>query len=123
MKSYKADTSSKGRKSTFSRIVAWIHLWPSLSCEDCQAQIIDRYTGLPIDLSRSAALHEVVENTYWTLHMGTRMGQLGKFVTFTGGLITTSLPITGFLIWWGRRKKKKPAAKKRSLPQQAHQEG
>ncbi len=77
------------------------------SCEDCQAQVIDRYTGRPIDIPRSGALHEAVENAYWTLHMGTWMGQVGKFVTFAGGLIATSLPMTGFLIWWGRRKKKK----------------
>ncbi len=80
------------------------------SCEDCFPLMIDRYTGQPIAIPRTAELHEIIENTYWALHMGTWMGQTGKFVTFTGGLIATSLPITGFLIWWGRRKKKKKAA-------------
>jgi uncharacterized iron-regulated membrane protein len=27
------------------------------------------------------------------------------------GVIATSLPITGFLIWWGRRKKKKKVSR------------
>lgn len=52
-------------------------------------------------------MHEVVENAYWSLHMGTWLGPIGKAATFVGGLVSTSLPITGFLIWWGRRKKKK----------------
>lgn len=77
------------------------------SCEDCDAFMIDRYVGRPVELTQAATLHEVVENAYWTLHMGTWMGQVGKFVTFTGGLVATSLPVTGFLIWWGRRKKSK----------------
>ncbi|WP_373285061.1 hypothetical protein [Parapedobacter defluvii] len=43
------------------------------------------------------------------------MGQWGKFFTFVGGLIATSLPITGFYIWWGRRRKhkKRPTQRKR----------
>ncbi|TZF85755.1 PepSY domain-containing protein (plasmid) [Pedobacter sp. BS3] len=70
----------------------------------------DKYTGNEINLPHKAVLHENIENTYWALHMGTWMGWLGKLVTFTGGLIATSLPITGFCIWWGRRKKKKKPA-------------
>ncbi len=66
----------------------------------------NRFTGQQITVPKSSILHEEIENTYWALHMGTWMGQVGKFFTFTGGLISTSLPITGFLIWWGRRKKK-----------------
>lgn len=77
--------------------------------------IIDRYTGEPVKLTSEARLHEVVENGYWMLHMGTWMGWVGKLVTFTGGLICTSLPVTGFFIWWNRRKKpgkrKKPNLK------------
>ncbi|PWG79924.1 PepSY-associated TM helix domain-containing protein [Pararcticibacter amylolyticus] len=67
----------------------------------------DRYTGATLNIPEGAILHENIENTYWSLHMGTWMGWFGKLVTFTGGLIATSLPITGFYIWWGRRNKKK----------------
>lgn len=67
----------------------------------------NRYTGEVLQVPAGAVLHETIENTYWALHMGTWMGWFGKLITFTGGLIATSLPITGFYIWWGRRKKKK----------------
>jgi len=68
---------------------------------------VDRYTGQQAGVSRAGILHEKVENTYWALHMGTWMGWFGKLMTFIGGLIATSLPITGFFIWWNRRRKPK----------------
>lgn len=67
----------------------------------------DKYSGEKLNVSEGAILHEKIENVYWALHMGTWMGWFGKLITFTGGLIATSLPVTGFYIWWGRRKKKK----------------
>lgn len=67
---------------------------------------IDKYTSKEITLPESSVIHEKVENAYWMLHMGAWMGLTGKIITFTGGLIATSLPVTGFIIWWGRRKKK-----------------
>ena len=75
------------------------------SCESCDAYTIDKYSGGPADLPEAVMEHENIENGYRALHMGTWMGQFGKFVTFTGGLVATSLPVTGFLIWWGKRKK------------------
>lgn len=80
------------------------------SAEDSQPVFIDKYTGKDASVDNSALLHEKIENTYWALHMGTWMGWFGKLITFTGGLIATSLPITGFYIWWGRRKKAKSAS-------------
>lgn len=77
------------------------------SADNAHIFFIDRYKGKPIAAPKEAELHEIVENWYWSLHMGTWLGPLGKLATFLGGLISTSLPITGFLIWWGRRKKKK----------------
>lgn len=58
-----------------------------------------RYTGQDAGVSQGGILHEKIENNYWALHMGTRMGWFGKLMTFIGGLIATSLPVTGFFIW------------------------
>ncbi|MFC6100482.1 PepSY-associated TM helix domain-containing protein [Olivibacter domesticus] len=77
------------------------------SADDAHVFFVDRYSGKPVAAPKEAKMHEVVENWYWSLHMGTWMGQVGKLATFIGGLVSTSLPITGFLIWWGRRRKKK----------------
>lgn len=71
----------------------------------------NKYTGETLKVPGKAVLHENIENVYWSLHMGTWLGWFGKLVTFTGGLIATSLPITGFYIWWGRRNKKKRPVK------------
>ena len=67
---------------------------------------IDKYSGLNLNPPNDVELHEAIENTYWSLHMGTWMGPLGKLITFIGGIIATSLPITGFFIWWNNRKRK-----------------
>ncbi len=67
---------------------------------------VDRYSGETLHVAKSALMHEKVENLYWALHMGTWMGQFGKLCTFIGGLISTTLPVTGFYIWWNRRRKK-----------------
>lgn len=72
---------------------------------------VDRFSGKEIKPPKAGLMHEKVENIYWSLHMGTWMGWFGKLVTFIGGLIATSLPITGFYIWWNRRKKKKKPVK------------
>lgn len=77
------------------------------STENLKHVVYDRYTGKKIDVEQPYIIHEEVENTVWQLHMGQWWGQFGKLSTFLAGIIGTSLPITGFLIWWGRRKKKK----------------
>ncbi|GAB3011305.1 PepSY-associated TM helix domain-containing protein [Niabella terrae] len=82
------------------------------SAENAQRIYVDQRTGRELLPPAYVNRHNKVENAYWNLHMGKWMGQLGKLLTFLGGLIATSLPITGFLIWWGRRRKKK----KTSLP-------
>lgn len=66
----------------------------------------NKYTGAPYCIKREEHMHNKVENWVWQLHMGQWAGQIGKLSTFISGLISTILPITGFLIWWGRRKKK-----------------
>lgn len=77
------------------------------SIEDAELTIYDRYTGKKILLPLSSIQHEKTKNIVWQLHMGQWWGQLGKLSTFFAGLVATSLPITGFLIWWGKRKKTK----------------
>src|SRR5690606_15886317 len=77
------------------------------STENLDLAIYNRYSGEEIFIDRPYIIHEKVENTIWQLHMGQWWGQFGKLSTFLAGIIATSLPITGFLIWWGRRKKKK----------------
>ncbi|UZR98294.1 PepSY-associated TM helix domain-containing protein [Chondrinema litorale] len=71
-----------------------------------QAFFINKYTGEEINVPNKAMLHEDIENTWWMLHMGTWLGLLGKTITFITGIVATSLPVTGFIIWWGKRKKK-----------------
>ncbi len=44
-------------------------------------------------------------NANYDIHTGSYFGLFGKIIWFLAGLVCTSLPITGFLIWWGKRKK------------------
>ncbi|WP_160710761.1 PepSY-associated TM helix domain-containing protein [Chitinophaga solisilvae] len=76
------------------------------SVEGGHFKVIDRYSGQPLPIPRPHERAETIENINWTLHMGVWKGQLGKFITFLAGLICTTLPVTGFIIWWGRKRKK-----------------
>ncbi len=95
---YKMETSGYYRMKVADRIGL-------KSAQNPEFMITDRYTGKEITLPEETIIHEKVENWLWSLHMGTWMGQLGKLITFLGGLIATSLPVTGFYIWWGKRRK------------------
>jgi uncharacterized iron-regulated membrane protein len=77
------------------------------SVENADIIVYDMYNGSRIPIEEPLLKHEKIENLVWQLHMGQWWGQIGKLSTFIAGVIATSLPITGFLIWWGRRKKKK----------------
>lgn len=79
------------------------------SAQSPQFITADRYTGELLQFKEGTEKQLKVDNAIWVLHMGNWMGQFGKFITFLGGLIASSLPITGFYIWWGRRKKKPKA--------------
>ena len=78
----------------------------------------NKYTGEEIQYPKEVTMHEVVESTNFDLHVGYWGGQFGKLFTFIVGIITSSLPITGFLIWWGRRNK---STKKKSELTNLHQ--
>ncbi len=43
----------------------------------------------------------------YDIHTGSYFGLFGKVIWFLAGLICTSLPVTGFLVWWGKQKKGK----------------
>lgn len=66
---------------------------------------INKYTGKDIVYPEAVEKHEKIEHLNFDLHVGYWGGLFGKIFTFIVGIITTSLPVTGFLIWWGRRNK------------------
>lgn len=80
------------------------------SIANADITVYDRYTGEQIKVAQPYLQHEKTENAVWQLHMGQWWGWIGKLSTFLAGIVATSLPITGFLIWWGRRNKKKRRA-------------
>ncbi len=94
------------------------------SIEHASVNVYDSYTGQEIRIAQKYLQHEKTENIVWQLHMGQWWGQFGKLSTFLAGIIATSLPITGFLIWWGRRnkssKKKKEVKSKHKQRASAH---
>lgn len=48
---------------------------------------------------------EKYANANYDVHTGSYFGLFGKIIWFLAGLICTSLPVTGFLVWWGKQKK------------------
>ncbi|NSL86855.1 PepSY domain-containing protein [Chitinophaga sp. Mgbs1] len=70
--------------------------------------LVNRFTGEEVKMADSWYNGEKVENINMNLHLGFWYGAVGKTITFIIGLICTSLPITGFMIWWNRKKKKSP---------------
>lgn len=48
---------------------------------------------------------EKYANANYDVHVGSYFGIFGKILWFAAGLVCTSLPVTGFLVWWGKRKK------------------
>lgn len=71
------------------------------------ALYFDKFSGELVNTGNKQRIFDKVDNMVWQLHMGQWFGQFGKFATFIAGLVGTTLPITGFIVWWGRRKKKK----------------
>ncbi len=76
------------------------------SVENAEITIYDRYTGEKVKNLKPYMQFEKVKNIIWQLHLGQWFGQFGKFITFLAGIITTSLSVTGFLVWWNKRKKR-----------------
>jgi uncharacterized iron-regulated membrane protein len=66
--------------------------------------------------ARVAADH--IRRMNYDIHTGALFGLPGRIALFFVALITTSLPITGFLFWWGRKhKRKNPGISTKQVPQ------
>jgi len=67
----------------------------------------DRYSGKLLSNKPHQQLNnaEKYANANYDIHIGSYFGMTGKIIWFIAGLICTSLPVTGFLIWIGRKKK------------------
>ncbi|KMQ69671.1 peptidase [Chryseobacterium sp. FH2] len=69
----------------------------------------DKYSGKLLSNKPHQQLNnaEQYANANYDIHTGSYFGLFGKIIWFLTGLICTSLPVTGFLIWWGKQKKGK----------------
>ncbi|WP_329904669.1 PepSY-associated TM helix domain-containing protein [Porphyromonas pogonae] len=65
----------------------------------------DKYTGMPIKCPQVFTNHNTIVQTIYDLHVGHWWGLWGKIIIFITGLVCTSLPVTGLVIWVQRRKK------------------
>ncbi|RXM50679.1 MULTISPECIES: PepSY-associated TM helix domain-containing protein [unclassified Chryseobacterium] len=67
----------------------------------------DKYSGklLANKPHQQLSNAEKYANANYDVHTGSYFGLFGKIIWFIAGLICTSLPVTGFLVWWGKRKK------------------
>ncbi len=69
--------------------------------------VFDKYSGKLLsnkphqDLTNA----EKYANANYDIHTGSYFGIVGKIIWFIAGIICTSLPVTGFLVWWGKKKK------------------
>lgn len=69
----------------------------------------DKYSGKLLANKPHQKLNgaEKYANANYDIHTGSYFGLFGKIIWFIAGLICTSLPVTGFLVWWGKRKKQR----------------
>lgn len=71
------------------------------------ALAFDKYSGklLADQPHQKLSNAEKYANANYDIHTGSYFGLFGKILWFITGLICTSLPVTGFLVWWGKQKK------------------
>ncbi|MGN7755901.1 PepSY-associated TM helix domain-containing protein [Chryseobacterium sp. 22532] len=69
--------------------------------------VFDKYSGklLKDKPHQKLSNAEKYANANYDIHTGSYFGLFGKILWFITGLICTSLPVTGFLVWWGKQKK------------------
>ncbi|EJL69713.1 PepSY-associated TM helix domain-containing protein [Chryseobacterium populi] len=67
----------------------------------------DKYSGNILSNKPHQKLNtaEKYANANYDIHTGSYFGIVGKVIWFIAGLVCTSLPVTGFMVWWGKRKK------------------
>lgn len=70
--------------------------------------VFDKYSGKLLSNKPHQELNtaEKYANANYDIHTGSYFGLAGKIIWFIAGLICTSLPVTGFLVWLGKKKKK-----------------
>lgn len=70
--------------------------------------VFDKYSGKLLTNKSHDQLNnaEKYANANYDIHTGSYFGIFGKIIWFMAGLLCTSLPVTGFLIWLGKKKKK-----------------
>ncbi|WP_345203328.1 PepSY-associated TM helix domain-containing protein [Chryseobacterium ginsengisoli] len=69
--------------------------------------VFDKYSGKLLSNKPHQELNtaEKYANANYDIHTGSYFGIFGKIIWFIAGLICTSLPVTGFLVWLGKKKK------------------
>ncbi|KQT24561.1 peptidase [Chryseobacterium sp. Leaf405] len=69
--------------------------------------VFDKYSGklLADKPHQNLTNAEKYANANYDIHTGSYFGIIGKIIWFMAGLICTSLPVTGFLVWLGKKKK------------------
>lgn len=69
--------------------------------------VFDKYSGKILSNKPHQKLNaaEKYANANYDIHTGSYFGIVGKIIWFIAGLVCTSLPVTGFMVWWGKRKK------------------
>lgn len=70
--------------------------------------VFDQYSGRLL-LNKSHQQLNTAEkyaHANYDIHTGSYFGIIGKIIWFLAGLVCTSLPVTGFLVWIGKKKKK-----------------
>ncbi len=74
---------------------------------DRSTLVFDKYSGklLAEKPHQKLSNAEKYANANYDIHTGSYFGLFGKIIWFITGLICTSLPVTGFLVWWGKQKK------------------
>lgn len=74
--------------------------------------LFDRYTlqpfRMPNDRFSEASFADQLSLLNYDLHTGAAGGLAGKILVFFVGLISASLPVTGFLVWWNKGRKMTP---------------
>lgn len=75
---------------------------------------MDQYSGRIIekDIFADKPISERIGRSIKALHIGSVYGQFTKLLYFISCLVTTSLPVTGILIWLNKRKKRKKPKRK-----------
>lgn len=75
---------------------------------DAATLFFNQYTGqlLKTDRLETQNLGQKARSMNYDIHIGKILGLPGQLLAFFASLVSTSLPVTGFMIWWGRRKKK-----------------